>query len=458
MPTARSSPKIEKPAYERGKHLAIQIFLESLAAVDVRHAMLAKLKFQGQTLTAGDVLQWLPRPPRVIALGKAAAGMTSALSEILAGRVEAGIVASPSGSDHPIEPFRYFAAGHPYPNSGSFAAAQAALDLLSGLTADDTVIFLLSGGGSALFEKPLDPEVTLDDIVKFNRAVVTSHLPIEEINVLRKHLSAVKGGRLAIKAYPASQLTIYISDVPEGMASTVASGPTLPDESTVEDCYWLLEKRGILPNFPPRIRRLFEERLIEETPKQGDERLRNSRYFCLLSNRDAVEAARQSAERYGFAAGIDASNWDADFRNVVQQNLESLDALAGQNPERPVCLVAGGEVICPAAGDGIGGRNQAFVLYAAQQIEGRRRVVLSAGTDGRDGNSPATGAIADGQTISRARALNLDAAHYLAESDSYHFFRTLGDTLDTGFTDNNVRDVRLWLDFGEAGAIVPRGG
>jgi hydroxypyruvate reductase len=150
----------------------------------------------------------------------------------------------------------------------------------------------------------------------------------------------------------------------------------------------------------------------------------------------------------GFAAEIDSGVWDADFRQVVDESLARLDAWAAEHPGRAVCLIAGGEVISPVTGPGMGGRNQAFVLYAAEKIVGQPRVILSAGTDGRDGNSPASGAVADGHTMPRARALGLDAERYLAESDSYHFFCTLGDTIETGFTDNNVRDVRLLLDFG----------
>jgi hydroxypyruvate reductase len=161
-----------------------------------------------------------------------------------------------------------------------------------------------------------------------------------------------------------------------------------------------------------------------------------------------VEAAQAAAEKLGFVCAVDTNVWDADFRQVVDANLASLQALAAAHPGEPVCLVVGGEVTCPVTGPGTGGRNQTFVLYAAQKIAGQKRVVLSAGTDGRDGNSPTSGALADGQTICRARALGLDPGQYLAESDSYHFFRSLGDTLDIGFTDNNVRDVRLWLDFG----------
>ena len=331
---------------------------------------------------------------------------------------------------------------------GSFEGAQAALQLLSDLTADDFIIFLVSGGGSALFELPLDPSVTLADVGEFNRLLVTSNLPIEQINTLRKHLSAVKGGRLAMRAHPARQLTVFISDVPDHLPSMVASGPTMPDESTAEQAYELAERAGLIAQLPPTLKTAFEERRLEETPKPSDERFLHSRYYCLLSNRDAVEAAKSAAEKLGFYCEVDTHTWDADYKQVAESNVASLEALTQAHGGQPVCLVVGGEVTCPVTGLGLGGRNQAFALYAALGIAGRRRVVLSAGTDGRDGNSPTSGAVADGQTIARANVLGLDPLHYLAESDSYSFFRTLGDTIETGFTDNNVRDVRVWLDFG----------
>jgi len=449
---ATSSTTLKKPLYTNGKHLALQIFLETLATIDVRHAMLAKVKRvdSPKTLFAGEASVPLVRPPRLIAFGKAANRMATTLDEILGGEIETGVVVSPAETEkeRKISHFRYFAGGHPYPSRGSLEGAQAAMELVTGLTADHTVVFLVSGGGSALFETPLDPAVTLADLKEFNRVLVTCGLPIEQINVLRKHISGVKGGRLGARAHPARQLTIFVSDVPERFNSMVASGPTMPDESTLEQCYALAESHGLLARFPATIRKFFEERRLEETPKPGDARLEDARYHCLLSNRDAVEAARASATKLGFCAAVDTTDWDRDYSEVVAANLESLERLAHEAGGEPACLVAGGEVISPVTGPGTGGRNQAFVLHAAREIQGQRRVVLSAGTDGRDGNSPVAGAVADGQTVARGHSLNLDPAQYLAGCDSYHFFRTLGDTIETGFTDNNVRDVRLWLDFG----------
>jgi hydroxypyruvate reductase len=445
--TAQSAAKTNLD-YSHGKQLAQQIFHETMAAIDVRHAMLAKLKFEGGALTAGGVVHPLARPPRVVAFGKAANRMAAVLDEILGGRIEAGVSVGPAETPKKLANFQYFVGGHPFPNAASLEGARAALELVSHLRREDTVIFLVSGGGSAILAQPMDPSITLADLKEFNRALVTSHLPIEKINVLRKHLSAVKGGRLAECAYPARQLTIFISDVPDDLPSMVASGPTMPDESTTEQAYEIAQQNNLVSHFPASVRGFFERRELPETPKPGDPRFANSHYFCLLSNRDAVAAALAAAEKLGFATEIDRGAWDVDYRDVVHSNVAALDDLSRAHKGQPVCLVVGGEVTCPVTGPGMGGRNQAFALYAAQQISAQRRVVLSAGTDGRDGNSPTSGAVADGQTVSRALGRGLDPAAYLAESDAYSFFRTLGDTLDTGFTDNNVRDVRIWLDFG----------
>jgi hydroxypyruvate reductase len=441
------SVSLEKPSYSAGKQLAQEIFFDTLAAIDVRQAMVSKLKRESGALVAGDVRFSLARPPRVIAFGKAANRMAAALFEILGGAVEAAVVVSPSEPATRLGRCRYFTGGHPYPNLGSLQGAEAALELLSGLTANDAVIFLVSGGGSALFEKPLDPAITLADLLQFNRVLVTCGLPIDRINILRKHISAVKGGRLGARAFPAQRLTVFISDVPEHLPSMVASGPTQPDESTVEDCYSIAQNHGLLARFPASIRKSFEDRTLEETPKPRDARLADSCHFCLLSNRDAVVAAKAAAEKLGFVCEIESTEWDADYQRVVSANLLTLEAVAQAHPGEPVSVIAGGEVICPVTGAGTGGRNQAYALYSATKIAGSRRVVLSAGTDGRDGNSPASGAVADGETIFRARALHLSPEQHLSASDSYHFFRALGDTLDIGFTDNNVCDLRVWLDF-----------
>lgn len=446
MSLSETHPAIP-PAYANGKQLAQQIFMATLARMDIGRAMREKLRFSAGELIAGGAAMSVAKPPRVIALGKAAARMAAALSEILPESPERGLVIAPDTPGHQLNRYHYIEGGHPYPSRGSLKGGEAALELLEGLTADDLVIFLISGGGSALFEKPLDTGVTLQDFVELNRVLVTGGLPIEKINAIRKHISAVKGGRLSAAAFPARQFTVYISDVPEGAPSMIASGPTMPDESTSEQCYQIAEQSGLLGQFPRRIRERIEKRSFEETPKPGDKIFSRSSYFCLLSNHDAVEAARAEAEKAGFHAEIERGEWDAEYQQVVDRALGALDRCQQSAAGKPACLVGGGEVICRVTGHGVGGRNLSLALYSALKIDGRNRVALSGATDGRDGNSPSCGGVADGHTIARARARGLDPAAFLAGSDAYHFFCTLGDTLETGFTGNNVRDVRLLMSF-----------
>ena len=327
IPTAQPAA-MKKPEYSHGKQLAQQIFHETMAAIDVRHAMLAKLKYEDGVLWIGEVAHSLARPPRVVAFGKAANRMATVLHEILGGWIEAGVSVAPAETQQKLASFHYFVGGHPYPDAGSLEGARASLEIVSRLTRKDTVIFLVSGGGSAILAQPMDPSITLADLREFNRALVTSHLPIEKINVLRKHLSAVKGGRLAEGAYPARQLTIFISDVPDELPSMVASGPTMPDESTTEQAYELAEQSNLASHFPVSIRGFFERRELPETPKPGDPRFADSHYFSLLSNRDAVAAAWAAAQELGFATEIDRGAWDADYREVVTSNVATRDTLS----------------------------------------------------------------------------------------------------------------------------------
>lgn len=435
------------PTYEKGRSLARKIFTETLSMIKVEQAIKRKIVCRGNTLHLEGSQFQFGKPPHIIAFGKAANHMTGAIVEILEGKTSSGVVVSSKEPDTKIEGFRYFQGGHPYPTAGSFAGADAALELAGRLEVDDTVLFLISGGGSAMFEKPGFPAISLEDMENLNRLLVKSGVPIEEMNVIRKHLSSVKGGRLGQRAHPAAQLTIYISDVPERFPSMVSSGPTLPDESTVEQCYELLERYKLTAKLPESIRYVIKTNNLQETPKANAKGLEKSKHFCLLSNRDAVEAALNAARTLGFKAEIDTGDWDADYRKVGDNAEASLEKLVSKFPGVPVCLILGGEVTCAVTGPGSGGRNQAFVLYLASKISGRKQVVLSAGTDGQDGNSPAAGALADGETLGRAEAMDLDAERLFIDSDSYNFFSPLGDALEPGLMENNVRDLRLLIAF-----------
>jgi hydroxypyruvate reductase len=344
---------------------------------------------------------------------------------------------------------RIIRAGHPEPDAGSFLAARAILDLLKECDARTLVIFLLSGGGSPLVELPLDPAITLGEMQELHRLLVRCGAPIDEINTVRKHLSAVKGGRLAAAASAAMKLTLGVTDVPAGRESALGSGPTIPDPTTVLDACRTIERYALLPKLPSAIRAKFDDpEKIPETPKAGEPAFARSRFLLLLGMNDLFHHAHRAAEAQGFKTVCDNSTDDWPLGPSADYLLAELARLAAANPGRRVAVIADGEVSSPVIGDGIGGRNSAFVLECAGKIAGiaRKKIaILSAGTDGKDGSSPAAGAVADTETFARARALGLDPAEFARRSDSYNFFRALGDAVETGPTGNNLRDLRVLL-------------
>jgi len=317
----------------------------------------------------------------------------------------------------------------------------------------------LSGGGSALVELPLDipagsagslhtPGITLEDMQEMNRVLVTCGASIDEINAVRKHLSAVKGGRLAVAAGAAMKITLGVTDVPEGQESALASGPTLPDPTTVSDACGVVRRYDLLSKLPPSVRTRFEHPdTITETPKAGEPAFdpHRSAFQILLGRHDLFHSAHHASESAEFISVCDNSTDNWPVEKAVDYLLAQLSALKQSNPEKSVAVIADGEVSSPVTGDGIGGRNLAFVLDGVKKIAGQKIAVLSAGTDGVDGSSLAAGAVADGETLARAESLGLYPADYFRRSDSYNFFRALGDTIETGPTGNNLRDLRILL-------------
>jgi glycerate 2-kinase len=380
----------------------------------------------------------------VVSIGKAAHTMVSAL-EIQAGDNFEGIVASSVQPSSQARGFRYFLGGHPTPNEESIRAAEAILRSLTAQNASSLVIFMLSGGGSSIAEKPIDDEISLEDLIATYRVLVHSGAPIAEINAVRKHLSTIKGGRLARAALAAQQVSILVSDVPDNMPDALASGPTMPDSTSVEDCYAIAAKHRMLEQFPLSVRELFQRHALEETPKSDDPAFHRSRWWTVLSNSTLLEASKKEAERAGFAVQMDNSCDDWDYMRAADYLLGRLRKLRMQS-ER-ICLISGGEVTVKVTNGGVGGRNQQFALACAQKIAGENITVLSAGTDGIDGNSPAAGAIVDGTTLERARSRGLEPAASLLGYNAYPFFDALGDTIMTGPTGNNLRDLRILLSY-----------
>ncbi|MBV9075481.1 MAG: DUF4147 domain-containing protein [Acidobacteria bacterium] len=429
------------------RDLARQIFLGTLAEIRIPRAFDAKVEYSRGMLRVVDDLYDLSSSSRtlVIAMGKAARSMLDSLIAQTGPSLE-GIVVS-SELPHTQQPgFRYFRGGHPLPTEDSIRAAQAMLKSVSGLGEDALVIYLISGGASAMVEVPHDQKISLPDLIETYRVLVHSSAPIGEINAVRKHLSGIKGGRLAQAAYPARQVSIMVSDVPEAKLDALASGPTMPDSSSVEDCYRIAATHGMLPQFPESVRDLFEKHALEETPKPSDAVFAHSRWWPILSSSSAAQAAARLLAPHGFAVEIDNTPDDWPCKQAAKYLLDRLRALrAGVSR---AAIVSAGEITVKVEGAaGAGGRNQHFALWCARQIAGEQITVMSAGTDGIDGNSPAAGAIADGTTLLRAQQAGLDPAAALSTFNSFPLFERLGDAIVTGATGNNVRDLRILLAY-----------
>jgi glycerate 2-kinase len=430
------------------KQLARQIFHETLAAIDIPSTMQRKLRRERTRLVCGEKTFDLGHYEkiRVVALGKVAHAMTEGLARVLAPFIGfEGVVAAPTLPQKQVKGLKYFAAGHPVPNEESWKAAEAVLALLKKCDERTLICFLLSGGGSALVELPLDPRQTLQDVQQVHHALVTCGASIDQINTVRKHLSAVKGGRLSVAAGNATKLTLGVSDVPMGKETALASGPTLPDPNTVIETNRIVAEYCLGDKFPAVLRRWLEERKMPETPKAGDPAFHNAHFSLLLGMDDLFHPAHRAAEALGFIACCDNTTDDWPVEKAAEYLVLQLEELQKMNRGQRVALIADGEVSSPMTGDGVGGRNSAFVLACVEKIAGKKMAVLSAGTDGIDGNSPGAGAASDGVTLRRAREAGLDPADFFRRSDAFTFFWKLGDAIVTGPTGNNLRDLRILL-------------
>jgi hydroxypyruvate reductase len=411
-----------------------------------------RLTVSGEDVATLDRLKRL----RIVAAGKAAAAMVGALLPRLplppSCDLQGVLIASVRPPALPPS-IQFFPGGHPLPNSASFAGATAALAMLHALadpspdtdTANTLCIFLLSGGASSMMELPLDPAISLEDTVAFHQALVGSGASIVEINCVRKHFSAVKGGRLAVAAGAASKVSLLVSDVPPAHLDALGSGPTLPDPTTVAQCRKVLADHSLLPRLPASVQRFFASPHLAETPKPGQ---LVSPAYKLLDAADLAEAARARAAALGLSAFIDNTCDDWDYSAAADYLLDRLRQLRRQHPR--VCLISAGEVTVklpapnPRAASALGGRNQHLTLYLATQLRPSDGpiAVLSAGSDGIDGNSSAAGAIVDQHTLDRRLAA---AQRALQDFNSSSFLTSVGATVVTGPTGHNLRDLRILL-------------
>ncbi len=378
--------------------------------------------------------------PVLIALGKMAEGLASEWINRLPGIDWQGMVCSPYLSNRSSEGgLRRFRGGHPVPNPESLQSASFALQLVRSLDETDVVVFLVSGGGSASFELP-DDRLGLSDLRATYDLLVGCGAGISEINTVRTYLSQVKGGRLAVAAFPAQQFTLAVSDVPQDNLSWIASGPTIYDTSDLEELHRIVAAYGLLEQLPDAAKAVLKT--ARPTPKPDWPEFTASDWRCIGSNADALAAAGQACTRNGWDFEI-ATECDESTADDAAETL--LRRLAASRSDRPFCLIAGGEVRTIVRGNGTGGRNQEFVMECIPRIAGRKMAVISFGTDGLDGNSRATGAVAAGDSMDRCHQRGLDLPAIQADSNATHLFEQLDDLIITGPTGINVRDVRLLL-------------
>jgi hydroxypyruvate reductase len=413
------------------------IFRASLVAADPVDAVIRHLKTR-------DLSRY--RHIYVVGAGKAGASMARGTERVLRRRITGGLINVKDGHIANLRHIELNECGHPVPDDRGVNGAARIAEIARRAQSDDLVVCLISGGASALLPLPADG-ITLEEKQAVTRLLLACGANIHEINAVRKHISRIKGGQLARLAAPAAVETLMLSDVIGDDLDVIGSGPTAPDNSTYGGALEILDNYAIRDRIPAAVR----ERLlrgasgeIEETPKQGDPIFHRVRNTIIGSNRLALDAAARRARNLGYRTAVLSSEIEGETRDVARMHAAIAREVArsGQPFKRPVCIITGGETTVTIKGNGLGGRNQEFVLAAAIDVAGMSDIViLSAGTDGTDGPTDAAGAIADGATLGR----NPEARRYLDANDSYRYFESLGDLIKTGPTNTNVMDVRLML-------------
>jgi glycerate 2-kinase len=434
-----------------GKAAAL-VMAAALEAVDPGVAVREHLRRDKNQLLISGKSYDLSAYERIVLVGagKAGAPMAQVSVELLGDYLEGGLVIVKEGYlGDPIDPvIEILEAGHPIPDQRGQDATLRMLDMLDGLGRNDLVLFLISGGGSALMHVPVEG-VSLGDLQQLTATLLAVGADITEINTLRKHLDRVKGGGLARAAAPAEMVTLVLSDVIGDPLDVIASGPTVPDSSTFQDAWMVLERYSILDQIPVSVREHLSRGVrgeIPDTPKRHDPIFKRGAHIIIGNNRRAAEAAARAARSSGFRTLVLTSR----LQGEACQAGKILGALARQfgraAGSAPLCLIAGGETTVTVSGDGHGGRNQELALGAVEELAGLAGVgLLALATDGGDGPTDAAGAVVTGESLERAMLLGLDPRAYLARNDAYHFFDLLGDLLKPGPTQTNVNDLTFLL-------------
>jgi hydroxypyruvate reductase len=431
---------------------ALDVFLAGVQAVEPAAAVQRFCQRDGNRLRIHDKVYDLTRfkDIYIVGAGKAGGPMARAMEDILGERITEGLVCVKYGHLAELSRVQLMEAAHPVPDDKGLAAAEAILGLASKAGKEDLVICLISGGGSALLPLPVEG-VSLKDKQEITKTLLACGASIHEINAVRKHMSRVKGGGLARAVYPATLVSLMLSDVIGDDLDVIASGPTVPDPSSFQDCMGILEKYGIRDMIPEKVRAFFEKGIegeVPETPKAGDPVFEKTESVIIGSNLACILAAEEKAEALGYNTVVLSTMIEGETREVAGVHVAIAREVkkTGHPVSPPACVLSGGETTVTITGQGLGGRNQEFVLAGAMALHGAEGIILlSAGTDGTDGPTDAAGAIADGQTMPRSYALGLNASDFLSENDSYHFFEKLGDLIKTGPTNTNVMDLRVLL-------------
>lgn len=431
---------------------AQDIFAAGLKAADPFDAIKQNVRLDNDDLQVAEQRYRLANIQKLLVAGcgKAAARMARAIEDLLGDRISGGIVSVKYGHGLPLDKIRVIEAGHPIPDKAGLDGASQIMDYVRLAGAADLVIFLISGGGSALFPCPADG-LTLAEKQQTTQNLLDSGATIQEVNAVRKHISKSKGGRFAKLVAPAQLVSLILSDVVGDALEAIASGPTVADSTTYSDCLEIIRRYNLSDRIPHAVSQLLQRGAkgeIDETPKPGDSVFEKVQNIIVANNRLALEAAQRQAEALGYHAMTLSGCIEGESRLVASSHASLVKKIAQSNGplRRPACVISGGETTVTVRGDGLGGRNQEFALAAAIEISGIDGVVvLSAGTDGTDGPTDAAGAIVDSSTIQRGQSKGLDAAEFLARNDSYHFLQATSDLFITGPTFTNVMDLQVML-------------
>lgn len=429
----------------------------ALAAVDPGLAVRRHTRLEGEQLAVGERSYDLSGFDRVLVAGggKAATAMAAALYSILGDRLAAGLVVTKHGHTDPsldTGPVEVVEGGHPLPDEAGVAGTRRMIDLLRDTTERDLVLAVISGGGSALMTLPAPP-LTLSDLQSTTNLMLRSGADIVELNTVRKHLSHIKGGGLARHAAPAQVISLVLSDVVGDPLDVIASGPAVPDPTTFAGAVAILERHDLKDRVPPAVRDRLRAGLrgeLPDTPKPGSTLFKRVQNVIVGSNRLAAEAAVAAAADRGVNALLLSTFVEGEAREVARVAAALIRELVTYDRPvpRPACLIWGGETTVKVRGKGLGGRNQELALAAAMAMEGLPNVlVVALGTDGTDGPTDAAGAVATGETIARARALELDPRTFLADNNAYAFFDAIDDLIRTGPTGTNVNDLLFAFAF-----------